>query len=68
MGMMRFAHVDLNLGVDFEIEQERLGAEAGRQFRQYRAAQKDPKQTAADVDRARDAYMCAQARYQRLSY
>ncbi len=66
MDMMRFAHVDLNLGVDFEIEQEQLAAEAGRRFRQYRAAQKDPSQTAIDVERARDAYVSAQSRYQGL--
>lgn len=67
MDMMRFAHVDLNRGVDFEIDQERLCAEAGRRFREYVAVRKDSKQTAATVERARDAYVHAQALYQRVS-
>ena len=67
MDMMRFAHADLNLGVDGEVEQERLNAEAGRKFRQYRIARQDPRQAPAAVEKARDAYIRAQALSQRAN-
>ena len=61
--MKKLTHVDINYGVDFEIAQERLSAEAGRLFRQYQASKADPNQIPAEIEQARVAYLEAQAAY-----
>ncbi len=56
------AHVDINHGVDFEIELEELQAAAGKAFHTYRDLKLDPDSTDAQINDARQAYIDAQGR------
>ncbi len=56
------APVDINYGVDFEIELEKLQAAAGSAFHAYRDLKLDPDGTDAQIDEARRAYIEAQGR------
>ena len=66
MNLQKLAHVDINHGLDFELAQERLSAEAGRLFRRYRELKADPSRTPAEVDEAREAYIEAQTLYRNI--
>lgn len=56
------ANVEINHGVDFEIELEQLQAAAGKAFQHYRDLKLDPGSTDEQIDAARRAYIDAQGR------
>jgi hypothetical protein len=61
-----FIYADINHGVDFERAQERLQAEAGKAFRAYLRAKRDPQASPSAVQELQDAYVQANEAAQRL--
>lgn len=59
-------YVDISFGVDFERARERLNAAAGHEFRKYLEVTKNPASTDEQRREARETYVVAQRRYQRL--
>ena len=55
-------NVDINHGVDFEIELEQRQAAAGKAFQHYRDLKLDPGSTDEQIDAARLAYIEARER------
>jgi hypothetical protein len=61
-----FIYAGINRGVDFERAKERLQAEAGKAFRAYWQAKRDPQASPSVVQELQDAYVQANAVAQRL--
>lgn len=61
-----FIYADINDGVDFECAKDHLQAEAGKAFRAFWKAKRDPQATPSEVQELQEAYAQADAAARRL--